>query len=100
MIVIAVSAFILCWIFLLIYVVVGNFLYLAVVLPALRRDGLDGSVKFTPSQQLKQVDLFVARHSADESRPWYLGTLSRARTLSAVLAFLMIAVGVLMFFSL
>jgi hypothetical protein len=43
------------------YVIVGNHLYLAKVLPALSRDGLDGSVKFMPSKQFDQIDVFLTR---------------------------------------
>jgi hypothetical protein len=50
----------------------------------LRRDGLDGSWKFTPSAQLKQVDLYVARNSADASNAWYFGILSHVRAFTLV----------------
>ena len=60
-------------------VIVWNYLYLAKVLPALSRDGLDGSVKFMPSKQSGQVDLFLARFPPTGPRPWFYGVLSHVR---------------------
>jgi hypothetical protein len=73
------------WIFLMSYVVVGNYLYFTKVLPTLSRDGLDGSGKFTPSSQFAQVDLFLTRLPPTGPRPWYYGVLSRVRAISAAL---------------
>jgi hypothetical protein len=73
------------WIFVMAYVVVGNYLYFTKVLPTLSRDGLDGWPKFTPSRQLAQVDLFLTRLPTTAARPWYYGVLSRVRAISAAL---------------
>ena len=75
--------FLTAWTFVMVYVVVGNYLYFTKVLPALSRDGLDGWPKFMPSKQLGQVDLFLSRFPPTAPRPWYYGVLSRVRAISA-----------------
>jgi hypothetical protein len=82
------------------YVIVGNHLYLAKVLPALSRDGLDGSVKFMPSKQFDQIDVFLTRFPPTAPRPWFYGVLSHVRAISAALvAFWLVAFVAAGFFS-
>jgi hypothetical protein len=73
------------WIFVMAYVVVGNYLYFTKILPTLSRDGLDGSPKFTPSSQFAQVDLYLTRLPPTGARPWYYDVLSRVRAISTAL---------------
>ncbi len=74
--------FLIAWTSGVAYVVVGNYLYLAKVLPALSRAVLDGSVKFMPSKQLGQVDLFLARFPPPAPRPWFYGLLAHVRAIN------------------
>ncbi len=77
--------FLITWTSVMVYVVVGNYLYWTKVLPALSRDGLDGSVKFMPSKQFGQVDLFLTRFPPTAPRPWFYGVLSHVRAICAAL---------------
>ncbi len=61
----ATTIFILGWSTVMAYVAIGNYLYLGKVLLGLSRHGLDGSMKFLPWQQLRQVDLFLAKSPAN-----------------------------------
>jgi hypothetical protein len=79
--------FLTAWIFVMSYVVIGNYLYFTKVLPALARDGLDGSPKFMPSKQLAQVDLFITRFPPTAPRPWFFSVLSRVRAITAAVVF-------------
>jgi hypothetical protein len=84
--------FLAAWILLMTYVIVGGFLYVTKVLPALSRDGLDACPKLWLSSQLAQVDLFLSRLPPNTPRPWYYGVLSRARLIStAVLSVELVA---------
>lgn len=76
--------FLASWVLVMAYVVVGNYLYFEKILPALSRDGLDSSMKFMPSKQLEQVDLFLARFPPDAPRPWFYGLLSNVRIITIV----------------
>lgn len=89
----AIFLFLTAWTIGAFYVVVGNYLYFAKVLPGLARDGLDGSPKFLPWKQLRQVDLFFARFAPDAPRPWFHGVLSHARGITVVVL-LMVALAV------
>lgn len=76
------------WVLVMAYCVVANYLYFEKVLPALSRDGLDSSMKFLPSKQLEQVDLFLARFPPDAPRPWFYGPLSHIRIITVVVMLL------------
>ncbi|WP_165232008.1 hypothetical protein [Aquisphaera insulae] len=80
--------FVLVLAFGMVYASLGNYLYLFKVLPALSRAGLDGSQKLLPSQQLEQIDQYLARFPADAPRPWFHGLLSHFRLISTVLVIL------------
>lgn len=85
---VAVFLFVSAWAIVAVYVLVGNYLYILKVLPALARDGLDGSLKFTPWEQLEQVETFLARLAPDAPRPWYFSLLSHVRIITAVVGLL------------
>jgi hypothetical protein len=74
--------FVTAWAFMMIYVLMGNYLYFTKVLPALGRASLDGWPKFLPSSQLEQVDRYLNMLPPDAPRPWYCAILSRVRTLT------------------
>jgi hypothetical protein len=80
--------FLIWWTSVAAYVVIGNYLYFTKVLPALSRDGLDGSLKFTPSKQLAQVDLFLTRFPPTVPRPWFYVVLSHVRAINVALVVL------------
>jgi hypothetical protein len=71
------------WTVVMLYVTLGNYLYFTKVLPALSRDGLDGSLKFTPSKQLGQVEVFLSRFPLTAPRPWFYGVLLHIRAITA-----------------
>jgi hypothetical protein len=75
--------FLTAWTIVMTYVVVGNYPYFTKVLPALSRDGLDGSLKLTPSKQLAQVDFFLTRFPPTAPRPWFYDVLSHVRAITA-----------------
>jgi hypothetical protein len=66
----------------LLFVTLENYLYFAIVLPALKEDGLDGSIKFKPSEQVKQVDLYIVLHAADVPCRWQYKLLSHNRIIT------------------
>ncbi|QEH35367.1 hypothetical protein OJF2_39190 [Aquisphaera giovannonii] len=61
--------------FLIVSVVLRNYVYFFKVLPALKRDGLDDRPKFTLSEQMAQIDYYLDQ-LPPAPRPWYLGVLS------------------------
>jgi hypothetical protein len=71
------------WTIVMLYVTLGNHLYFPKVLPALSRHGLDGSLKFTPSKQFGQVELFLTRFPPTAPRPWFYGVLLHVRAITA-----------------
>jgi hypothetical protein len=72
------------WILVMAYVVVGNYLYFAKVLPTLSGDGLDDDwPKLTPSRQLAQIDLFLTRLPPTAPRPSYYSVLARVRAITS-----------------
>lgn len=96
-----ISIFIAGWLVVLVWCVIGNYLYFGKVLPTLARKGLDGSFKIWPRDQLKQADLFVAHAPPDVSQTWYYKYLSRIRTIfiAPLLAFLAMLVAWLAVFA-
>ncbi len=82
----------LAWLLVVVYVILGNYLYWLKILPTLTRNGLDGSPKFSPSGQLKQVDLFIAQLIPDVSRPWFYGLLAHVRAITAVVLAMLVAI--------
>ena len=80
------------WVFLMAYVIVGNYLYFTKVLPTLSRAGFDACPKFRLSNQIAQVDLFLTLLPPTDPRPWYYGVLSHHRTISTAVLVLMLGV--------
>jgi hypothetical protein len=80
----AVSICVAGWLIVMAYVAIGNYLYLSKVLPNLARRGLNGTFRFLPWEQLRQVDLFVAGHPANAPKRPALAYLSHIRLITAI----------------
>jgi hypothetical protein len=83
------TAVLIVWLLILLFVVVGNMLYFAKVLPALGESPTWGSA------QLKQIDRFIASLGPEQARPWFYPFLKNVRLVGAVLLALWLMVGVM-----
>ena len=75
-----------------VYIILGNYLYFAKILPA-----LDEAPKFLPSAQFNVVDRFLLILDENDEQPWFAPILRHQRMIAtiyvigfvAVIAFLM-----------
>lgn len=69
--------FVVGWIVIVAYVVFGNYLYFAKVLPVLRTAGLDEGPRMLPSAHLAQFHRAAAVLRGRGEHPWFLPLVSR-----------------------
>jgi hypothetical protein len=80
----AVDFFLFVWFLIIVYIVVGNYLNIAKVLPALGENWT-----FTPSAQLDQVDRYLLLLEKAKERPWFYLYLRHIRLIASTLGVLM-----------
>jgi hypothetical protein len=77
--------FIILFIVVAIYVIFGNYLYFRKVIP-----GLDTTPGLLPSTQVKHMQLYLEMLQETGERPWFLFYLENIKTITLVIALLMV----------
>ena len=75
----------------MVYLLLGNYIYFAKVLPTLGEHGRPAAPRFTPTAQLKQVEEYLSLLSRTADRPWFLGYLRHIRLVTLLLLGLMLS---------
>lgn len=78
------------WTLVMVYVLLGNYLYFAKILPALGKNGQRAAPVLLPSAQLKQVDQYVSLLSQTSEKPWFFWYLRHIRLVTLILLTLML----------
>jgi hypothetical protein len=73
-----------------VYVILGNYLYFAKILPALGDSKGSAPPSFLPSGQLKHVESYLSLLEKKEDRPWYYFYLRHIKPITLVLLLLMV----------
>lgn len=75
---------VIAWLVIAAYVVVGNYLYFAKVLPVLRTAGLSGLPRALPSAQIKQFRQAAAVLEGRGERRWFFPLMRRFGEITCV----------------
>jgi len=78
------------WFLIVLYVVLGNYLYFAKVLPALKSDTGDAAPRFLPSGQFRQVKEYLRLLEREPTRPWFYHFLKNLAAITALLVLAMV----------
>ena len=73
------TAFSIMFAAIVVYVVLGNFLYLAKILPA-----LDKPMELMPSGQLRDIDRYIELLDEQGERPWFGPILRNVRVITVI----------------
>ena len=73
------------------YVVIGNYLYLSKVLPALNKNGKNEHPSFMPSGQLKQIETYITILNEKNEKPWFYYLLKYNKTIVTILLMLFVS---------
>ena len=78
------------WWLIVVYVLLGNYVYFCYVLPALRERDPTAGPSLTPIGQFKQIDAYVSLLDESSTKPWAFHFLRHFKTITIVILCLMV----------
>ena len=83
--------FLVVWGLLIAFIAVYNYLYITVVVPALKGIRGNAQIELMPSKQIEDIDEYVRSLESKNSKPWQYYPARYIRAVAAVLALLVIS---------
>jgi len=81
--------FLIVWLVVALYVLLGNYVYYSKILPALRNDTANAAPSFMPSGQFRQVKEYIRVLEKEQKKPWFYYLLKNLAAITALLVLAM-----------